>query len=385
VEFISCFGEGSKKHVEESSAVISWIKHDPETRRREFEDLFLSVINLNSVSVKFVENVLLKERLIRDNPACYEKVLSAFSELLRSKRFLLDGISQSKLTNVGGSNTRGKVFDVFNGQGQALLTYPDLPIDVNSHYCLKLNDFVYSIGGKTFLFDEVLDSVWQIDIKKQHSDWREIAPINERRYDMGATIHQNCLFIAGGRSDGVLKSVEYYDPNAALRKWKSISPLLQRRSGHALIACEGSLFAIGGQNGREVFSLVERLQDLDGTWQEVAPMQTPRNSFAAVCYLGSIYVIGGQSLDNSLSALSSVEKYDVVADSWSFVKEIGTPRFGHSACILNEKIYVLGGRNKSSIAVMRIECYSCEDPLDDSWRIAGWIGDSLVGHSIVVV
>ena len=77
---------------------------------------------------------------------------------------------------------------------------------------------------------------------------------------MGATVHQNCLVVAGGLNKEVLNSSEYYDRTTML-EWSTISPLKRHRRGNALVSYDDSLFAIGGQNGHEVLSSVERLQD----------------------------------------------------------------------------------------------------------------------------
>ena len=238
------------------------------------------------------------------------------------------------------------MFDVFSGQGPALGTCSLLPRDIQFHCSLKLHDFVYSIGGKAGFFEKVLDSVWQTNIKQQHCEWREIAPMKESRYHMGATVHQNRLVVAGGQNKEVLNSSEYYDPTTIL-EWSTISPLKRHRSGNALISYDDSLFAIGGQNGREVLYSVERLQDWDGDWEEVAPMLTPRHSFAAVSYQGSIIVIGGQCSDDASSALQSVEIYDCYFGAWSCVGEMGIAWSRHSACVLDGKIFVVGGQDEN--------------------------------------
>ena len=88
-QFLSCVTGESKKHAKESfkyQALILWVKHDQESREKEFKVLFQDTIDLTQVSVEFIETVLLKEHLVRDYSVCYEKVLSAFSRALKDIR-----------------------------------------------------------------------------------------------------------------------------------------------------------------------------------------------------------------------------------------------------------------------------------------------------------
>ena len=378
LDFIACVTRGDNRQADEESkyqALILWIKYDEDMRKTVFAELFRKVVDLDRVSIVFSKDVLLQEQLIRGNIECYELVLTAFSNLLESKSSPYLQPAQSKVISLGGFYTRKNVTDVYSLHGEALMNYPELPIELNSHSSLKFHDLVFCIGGKTDLFGEIANCVWQLNLK--HCEWREMTSMGQKRCNMGATVYQDNLIVAGGEHENrALDSVEFYQ--VAEDQWNSISPMKRCREGNTLVSCEKDLLVLGGKDGPNVLSSVERLQDLNGIWQDIKPMQTPRYSFAAVNCNGIIYAIGGQS--HLKQTLKTVEKFDQVAGTWSYSKELKSERFGHSACVLNGKIIVVGGQNANLKATNKIECY---DPLTDTWSIVGAISDVLIEHTVV--
>ena len=384
-ELISNLTEGRITESLKYQAVISWIKHDHDRRRSEFPELFQTLVNVNQLPTHFIKETLLKEELIRDNFACYERVLVAFSDLLEEKSAAHSSTSmhtpcrQTKIISIGGYASRRKVFDVCKIESQDQATYPGLPEDIHSHCALKLNDFVYCIGGESGVafVSKILYGVRRIGLKEHNSEWSEIAPLNVKRCSMGAALFQNKIVVAGGKSQWLeTDSVEYYD--ALADNWTTIASLNHPRKNNALVACNGSLFALGGTTDKSV----ERLQDLDGEWQDVRPMQKPRLSLAAVSCNGMIYAIGGQTRWHHSTAMNTVERYDPTTNTWSYVKRMRSPRYAHSACAFNGKIVVVGGCDKKQCIVRNIECY---DPANDTWSVLGTLNNALHRHSIVSV
>ena len=386
-ECTACLTEETANHSEELKcrALLSWVKHDQETRKSQFAELFQQLVNLGEMSIEFHKEVLLKERLITDIAYCHQQVLTAFSKLLESRSAPFDRPPQSRVISIGGEKKPQMVQDVFNNQGQALLNYPDLPSVQSSSKSLMLNDILFCLGGKSgpAPITQTLNNVWQINLKQQNPNWIEVSSMNEKRCSMGATVHHEHIVVAGGlkANVGQLGKAEAY--NVAMDEWNNIAPLQQPRYDNELVSCGGKLYTIGGKGIRnKVFSSVEQLQDLDGVWKYVKPMQTPRHSLAAVNSNDMIYVIGGQSQAHPSTTLKTVERYDCAADTWSYVKEMNTARFGHSACVFNGKILVVGGRDEKYKLANKTECY---DPSTDTWTVVSAIGDELWDHSIVPV
>ena len=380
-EFTACLTEKTANHSEELKcrALLSWVKHDEETRRSEFAELFQQLVNLGEMSIEFHKEVLLKERLITDNTYCHQQVLTAFSTLLECKSAPFNSPTQSKVISIGGENNPQKIQDVFNAQGQALLNYPNLPREQNFYRTLIMNNFVYCFGGISgpVAIGQVSNHVWQINVKNPKPEWREIAPMREKRKSMGAAVHHENIVVAGGHCRRTLNTAEFY--KIPTDEWNRIAAMKQRREEHALVSCEG-VFALGGKDGNKVLSSVEILRELHREWKNVAPMQTPRFLLAAVNCKGIIYAIGGQSHIHHTTSLKTVERYHAETDAWSYVSEMKKERFGHAACVLNGKIIVVGGRGINYNHVREIECY---DPSADTWSIVGAIRDGLWDHSIV--
>jgi len=335
-ELTACLTQENKSIPSESSkceALISWVDHDKDDRGKEFPRLFQQHVHLDKLSTTFIKEVLLNEKLIRDDPVCFEQVLVTFSELLEKEYFALSQSSQSatslhqkwsglypespksaecflskqsKVISIGGYATRRRVFDVCNFHDQELRNYCDLPEDIHSHCALKLNHFLFYIGGETGVafVSQILKNVWRINLKQENAEWIEMTSMNKRRCSMGAAIYEDKLVVAGGKEKWKeINSVEYYDPS--IDEWKIIAPLKHLRKDNALVACEGCLYALGGTGDKSV----ERLRDLSGEWEDVQPMQKARLSLAAVCCDDMIYAIGGQTGWHHYRNAAAVERW----------------------------------------------------------------------------
>ena len=240
---------------------------------------------------------------------------------------------------------------------------------------------IFCIGGDLEEYFHYIPTnrVWQLDIKEKVLKWKQIAPMNEKRCEMGAAMLQDKYLVVAGGTDGsnTLASVEYFEES----KWKLLSPMNQRRNGNTLVCSKGCLYTLGGKCRGEFLSSVERLRDLSGQWEYIQPMQTPRYAFAAVNCNGFIYAIGGTA-DNFFSfSLKSVERYDSVSNTWSYVKEMKFQRRYPSACVMNGKIYVVGGMGNGDAAVTKIECF---EPSNNMWTEVGNT-DKLFHHAVIAL
>ena len=94
IELISCLSKLKKKQAKATSiytALISWIKRDKNARQKEFTKLFGNLLDLSNFPADFIEDEMLNENLITDNPNCYREVLKTFAKLLRDKSASLTG------------------------------------------------------------------------------------------------------------------------------------------------------------------------------------------------------------------------------------------------------------------------------------------------------
>ena len=383
VEMISFISNLDQSRVRKTSiyqGVIAWVRHNEETRKTEFFDLF-KMINLNEIDKNFIKNTILKERLVEANVECQYQAISTLRNLVINEPYLP---RESHLIQLGGKRSRKKVNVVFSLSQNTHREYASLDVGLYCHCSLMLNDHIYTMGGRFKRGDDfyTTNEVVKLNLKHENAKWEKVVSMNKKRYLMGASVYRGTLFVACGADQNYnsLASCEYYLP--ASNKWKYAPPLIQCRVGLALVSCDECLYAFGGYNtdDDEYLSSAERLTDLDGEWQNIQPMQTPRRWFAAVNCNGVVYAIGGRSGEEISRALKSVEKYDCAVNQWKYVNDINIARFSHAACVLRDKIYVVGGLDTNGKKIKEIECY---DPTIDTWSFAGNALDILYCHKLV--
>ena len=348
--------------------IMNWIKHKGDVRKNDCLDLF-QMIQFDRLPHDFIQNIL-EEDLIKANDAYNHYFLTALSQVPESQAEIAQ---DSKLISVNASFER--IIEVHN-----LPSFDGFPKQDFGYSLLKKRNYIFWIGGCAvgdYDYDNYNHMVVALpSIKDKSLMWRGNAPMKEERFNMGATVHEGLIVVAGGQKEcDDLASVEVY--NFPLDKWKTISSMNKRRSGHSLVSCQGSLYALGGILGSD--SSVERLRDLRGTWEESPPMLKPRSFFAAVNCENVIYAIGGNCGLPKETKTKSVEKFIPETNRWEYASEMHTERSGHAACVMQDKVYVAGGKDVNEKTVKTIECYN---PLTDSWSIVGETNIELASPSI---
>ena len=91
---------------------------------------------------------------------------------------------------------------------------------------------------------------------------------------VGVAVLDGKLYAVGGYNNGVLSSVERYDP--ALDVWEVVAPMAEARYKLAVAVLDGKLYAVGGYNDHGFLTSVERYDPAANTWEAVAPLTTAR-------------------------------------------------------------------------------------------------------------
>ena len=350
-------------------ALRMWVEHDSEHRSEEFPCLF-QVMDLDGLTLDYLENVVAADELVRRSVNCLNAVVGLLFEKLKQ---LSGGEGCSKILCLGGNGDYGrKVVEVFNVDGISETVYPELPVKMFYHGVSYLNNAVYCIGGWNSV-----TNVYRLNLNSPTLKWKEMCSLNEKRAYHGAAVFQNSIVVTGGysyRRD--LGTAEFCDIDS--NEWKTISSMKRVRRNHGLVECDGYLYAIGGSPANQE-PTVERLHSLNGEWEPAPSTLTSRDWVAAVNCDGCIYAIGG--VDGNKQTLKIVEKFDPVVKQWSNVKAMNHARMGHAACVLRGKIYVFGGRNDNGLLKV-VECY---DPANDSWRVVDNVTRSVIYHALVAV
>jgi len=378
--------------VEETTlykAILNWTQAD-NSRTPEFVSFF-SNFNLYNFPYKFVENEIAKEPLVLSNRNCN----SAVAVYLKTQ-----ATHHSKILLIGGSDSKS-VKEVYTLSKSSVTTYPDLLCNLSRHCSLKVDNFVYCLGGSVDGPLNPTNKVYRMDLNEMNLQWIEITPMKVERCDFAATVFDRNIIVAGGwKNDSSLDSVELYDIQT--KKWKKLPSMFNKGNVDALVIAERILFAIGGQSGYDSF--VERFDEEDGIWECVPLNNNFRSVSSAVSYKNFVYTIGGyteskqsgqyteseepeQCIESEESKQyteleQTVGKYNPIKNQWDKVCNLSGPiRYRYAVCVLNGKIYVVGGRNNDG-AIKTIDCY---DPDFNQWSIAGKIEHGVEYHTLVAL
>jgi len=225
------------------------------------------------------------------------------------------------------------------------------------------NEKIYAIGGENYLTDGVLDSIEEYD--PQADVWSEKSgKLQSPRLGFGTASVNSKIYTIGGSNNGCSAIVEEYDPALDLMTYKA--PMQTARYGVAAIENDGKIYAIGGVDESGFLNTVEEYDPLTDTWVYKANMPTDRAGIALASVDKKIYAIGGHNADESY--LDTVEVYDPASDTWTSLEtKLPICGTGCKAGVMDGKIYVIGGWNGSYI-----EDIAEYNPTTGMWRV--WEG-----------
>ncbi|XP_030738420.1 kelch-like protein 17 isoform X3 [Globicephala melas] len=278
-------------------AVLSWVKHDVDTRRqhvprrshrgdagmcleegpghmsrpdhsrRATTPQLMKCVRLPLLSRDFLLGHVDAESLVRHHPDCKDLLIEALKfHLLPEQRGVL-----------GSSRTRPRRCE---GAGPVLFAVG--------------GGSLFAIHGDCEAYDTRADR------------WHVVASMSARRARVGVAAVGNRLYAVGGY-DGTsdLATVESYDP--VTNTWQPEVSMGTRRSCLGVAALHGLLYAAGGYDGASCLNSAERYDPLTGTWTSIAAMSTRRRYVRVAMLDGNLYAVGGY---DSSSHLATVEKYE---------------------------------------------------------------------------
>ena len=201
------------------------------------------------------------------------------------------------------------------------------------------------IGKRLYLVDYLDKTLFEFDLERK--EWTQKASMSVIRLWMSTAVHQNKLYVFGGRGLGpapdILSTAEVFDPET--NQWAVISNMNHGRSSSASVTYKGSILLIGGYDGVTCLNSIDRYNPETDTWSNVGHMTTPRAGASAVTLGDKIYVMGG--VDDNLSTLSSVECFTLGAGlanlTWHTVPDMLVCRSNFAAFVDENKIIVAGG------------------------------------------
>ncbi|XP_032483824.1 kelch-like protein 17 isoform X4 [Phocoena sinus] len=301
-------------------AVLSWVKHDVDTRRQHVPRL-MKCVRLPLLSRDFLLGHVDAESLVRHHPDCKDLLIEALKfHLLPEQRGVL-----------GSSRTRPRRCE---GAGPVLFAVG--------------GGSLFAIHGDCEAYDTRADR------------WHVVASMSARRARVGVAAVGNRLYAVGGY-DGTsdLATVESYDP--VTNTWQPEVSMGTRRSCLGVAALHGLLYAAGGYDGASCLNSAERYDPLTGTWTSIAAMSTRRRYVRVAMLDGNLYAVGGY---DSSSHLATVEKYEPQVSSWTPVASMLSRRSSAGVAVLEGALYVAGGNDGTS-CLNSVERYS---PKAGAWE-----------------
>lgn len=326
-------------------AVMLWIKHDIENRRKHLARL-MSSVKLPLLSLPFLMETVEKEELVKRDLEC---------------RDFLDEAKYFQMSQVS--------------------LVPDVSASERTRPRKSYSGVLFCVGGRGASGDP-FKTVECYDPRKNR--WFQVAEMNTRRRHVGVCSANGLLYAVGGHDGNEhLNSGEVFNPKT--NKWKPITPMGTLRRGLALACLGGPIYAVGGLDDTTCFSTVERLDPTNDSWTFVASMLTPRGGVGLTALKGHLYAIGG---NDGISSLDKCERYDPFLNKWTIITSMQKRRAGAGCSVLDGFIYVVGGFDDSS-PLDSVERY---DPKTNEWTMVasmttcrGGVGLGSLGRRLYAV
>nr|XP_021511945.1 kelch-like protein 17 isoform X4 [Meriones unguiculatus] len=332
-------------------AVLSWVKHDVDTRRQHVPRL-MKCVRLPLLSRDFLLGHVDAESLVRHHPDCKDLLIEALKfHLLPEQRGVL-GTSRTRprrcegagpvLFAVGG----GSLFAI-HGDCEAYDTRTDRWHVVASMSTRRARVGVAAVGNRLYAvggYDGTSDLATVESYDPVTNTWQPEVSMGTRRSCLGVAALHGLLYAAGGYdgasclnrnmdihcchehpeaiygslyavggydSSSHLATVEKYEPQ--VNSWTPVASMLSRRSSAGVAVLEGALYVAGGNDGTSCLNSVERYSTKAGAWESVAPMNIRRSTHDLVAMDGWLYAVGG---NDGSSSLNSIEKYNPRTNKW---------------------------------------------------------------------
>ncbi|XP_015109611.1 kelch-like protein 5 [Diachasma alloeum] len=329
-------------------ALISWLEHDLEIRRKDASRL-LGLVRLPLLSPVFIADNIDGNEIFKDEKRAQELVMEALKyHLLPERRPLLQTC-----------RTRPRKATV----GQLL-----------------------AVGG----MDDNKGATSIDAFSLCDNAWKYLASLNGRRLQFGAAVVGSRLIIAGGR-DGLktMSSVERLDFSTL--KWSSLPPMNTHRHGLGVAVLGGPLYAVGGHDGWSFLQTVERWDPNTQEWSYIAPMPGPRSTVGVAVLNDKLYAVGGRDTN---SCLNTVDCYDPHTNKWTSCASMSQRRGGVGVGVANGCLYALGGYDAAArgSTACRYDSVERYDPKTDTWTMVApmsvardAVGVCLLGDQLLAV
>ena len=217
-----------KNKVQETSvskAILKWVQYD-DNRKSDFPELF-EKIDLNKLPSDFVADEVAEQTLVKSDLNCSKAVMLYFASKAKSSKTKTEAeqdqttphLKSAMKTGWGIIHKGGKsdqsLAEVDNISSKPKVVYPNLPYKVSRHCLVKVNSFIFCIGGVIFNLNKPTNFVFRMNLNEPTLQWEKVASMKEKRQDFGAAAYDGNIVVTGGHNGfWALNSVEVYNVQA---------------------------------------------------------------------------------------------------------------------------------------------------------------------------
>ncbi|CAF0881192.1 unnamed protein product [Didymodactylos carnosus] len=348
IKFISTDDLNARNEENVFNVVIKWIDHDVEQRKQYISQLICQ-LRLGLIPLQVFINKVKSHPYIKDNDECRSMIGETLKLLYKLDN---EGLIETDLKCPfirprypheiifafggwsGGSATNMlEAYDV-RADKWTIIHCTDRAAPRAYHGCITLDNLMYVIGG----FDgiEYFSSCRTFHLIKK--EWREIAPMNERRCYVSVAYLPPYLYTMGGFNGHVRQNTaEKYDRET--NQWSSICPMNLQRSDASATTLNDRIFICGGFDGQECLQTAEFFDPKTNQWTLISPMRSKRSGVGVIAYRGSVYAIGGF---NGQARLNTGERYNPIMNTWRPITAMLHPRSNFAIEILDDLMFTIG-------------------------------------------
>lgn len=243
-------------------ALMVWIKHDLQARKRYMQELFKQV-RLQYIHPAFFQHFIANDALLQSSPAC-----QLILETAKRQMFSLCGTSA-----------------------------PDCKLLLHVPPRNSYQDFLILLGGRKDSQQTTRDVLLY---SKQTGQWQSLAKLPTRLYKASAVTLHRSVYVLGGMavsSGRSLVSHNVYIFSLKLNQWRLGEPMLVARYSHRSTAHKNFIFSIGGiGEGQELMGSMERYDSICNVWESMASMPVGVLHPAVAVKDQRLYLFGGEDI-----------------------------------------------------------------------------------------
>ncbi|XP_037375336.1 kelch-like protein 38 [Talpa occidentalis] len=370
-------------------ALMVWIKHDLQARRRHVQELFKQV-RLQYIHPAFFHHFIANDALLQSSPSC-----QTILETAKRQMFSLYGSTSA----------------------------PDLQPPLHAPPRNSYQDFLILLGGRK---DNQQTTRDVLIYSGQTGRWQSLTKLPMRLYKATAVALHRSVYVLGGMVVGTGKSMpsrNVYIFSLKLNQWSPVQPMLVARYSHRSIAHKNYIFSIGGiGEGQEVMDSMERYDSVCNVWESMASMPVGVLHPAVAVKDQRLYLFGGEDIMQNPVRL--IQVYHISRNMWfkmetRMIKNVCAPavvlgerivivggytrrilaydpqsnkfvkcadmkdrRMHHGAAVMGNKLYVTGGRRlTTNCTIEDSAAFDCYDPQTDTWTSQGQLPHRLFDHA----